>query len=133
MWWRDSVSQKLACKTKLLAEPNLYMGSEQVANLSEPVSAQNTGIVLVWDWYDAASGTPFAMNMATLFVPKLAVAELPGKGWRCSSFGDDGNMVKYVYVRDDRIEGYSLNTTNGTVEGIPVKNGSYVLRYVYGV
>ena len=118
---------------RLISNPVLYMGTDQVALLSEPVSAQRTGIVLIWDWYDTASGTPFAMNMLSYFIPKTVVAELPGKGWRCSSLGDDGNMVKYVYVRDDRIEGYSLNTTNGTIEGIQVKNGNFVLRYVYGM
>ena len=117
----------------LLSNPVLYMGTDQVALLSEPVSEQRTGIVLVWDWYDTASGTPFAVNMLSYFIPKTAVAELPGKGWRCSSIGGDGNMAKYVYVHDDRIEGYSTNTTNGTIAGIQVKNGSFVLRYVYGM
>ena len=111
----------------------LYMRSDHTATLSEPVSEQNTGIVLVWSAYESGAKD---YNFFYQFIPKSHVEQHNGKGINTGiiateTFGTIGS--KYVYVYDDRIVGNDYNDDSGTKNGITFNNAYWVLRYVLGV
>lgn len=114
-------------------EDPLYMRAAHTAELSEPVSEQNTGIVLVWSAYENGAKD---YNFFYQFVPKYHVEQHNGKGVNTGiiateTFGTIGS--KYVYVYDDRITGNDYNDDSGTKNGITYNNAYWVLRYVLGL
>lgn len=111
-----------------------YMTSGHTVPLSEPVSKQPSGIVLVFSEYidGAVSDTAFH----TRFIPKTLVATHPGKGHciQLSSSNLDYFATKYLYISDDKIVGHDNNGMTGTGDcGITFTNTRFVLRYVIGV
>lgn len=111
-----------------------YMNASQTANLSEKISDQPHGIVLVWSKY--ASGQANDSSWQFHFVPKSFV-DFYGSGNGCSfMLGGTrfSNMAtKYLYISDGSIKGHADNTASGTASGITYNNSAYVLRYVIGV
>lgn len=118
---------------KVLASPVMYMSSSHSVNLSEPVSEQATGIVLVWCWYNG--GVASDANFAFTFVPKQAVA-LANPCYQvtqiCSTQTGGMFAVKSCDVYDDRLVGKSSSGTVTTALGT-AKNSNWVLRWVIGV
>lgn len=104
------------------------MGADVEINLSEQVSRQKTGIILVW--------TPDGQNenVHYQFIPKEALT-LFGKTTH-SIFLCNTNFTKVacksVNVDDKTIEGSQYNTSEGQHNGIIFKNTDYTLRYVLG-
>lgn len=115
-------------------------GTEHTAQLSQPVSAQPHGIVLVFSHYDRKTSTADDHSWSTHFVPKVMVGEegLDGEGGHTflmainaalSTFG-----AKYLRILDNMIIGHESNGSEGTAaSGITFTNNDYVLRYVIGV
>ena len=108
-------------------------GSLVTINLSEPVSKQANGIVLVFSEYK--SGSPYE-GFASFFVPKIIVntsgiSSLHSFTMMNNSFG----LIcsKYLNIYDESISGHANNNSTGTSNGITYANNKYVLRYVYGV
>lgn len=118
---------------KLLWSGSWYMNETQTAELSETVSAQRTGIVLVFSLYDAETSTYKNQEMFEFFIPKYSIAKHNGNGRNFNLCGMFGNSVKYLYLHDDKIVGHDKNSTTMTVGGIEYNNKRYVLRYVIGV
>ena len=117
---------------KILWSGGSYMNNTQTINLSETVSSQNNGIVLIWSAYSgsAAQNSNFVFN----YIPKKAVELVGGSGVFQSMGGDEGIVAyKYVYVRNDRIVGHANNSGTHTSGGITYNNSRFVLRYVIGV
>ena len=110
-----------------------YMGANQTANLSEPVSAQSNGIVLIWSAY--TDGTPQNHQWQYTFIPKYHVMAIPGQGVSCVLLGSSFTPIgsKYVYVYNSKIVGYENNRKAGSANGITYKNNAYVLRKVIGI
>lgn len=107
---------------KTLWSGTQWLVADQHANLSEPVSSQATGIILVWsEWNDGAVNA----NWRYTFVPKQHVVYAPGGSLSIPFLDAQGNYRKYVYVHNDRVSGHSLN-------GNAPSNKS-ALRYVLGV
>lgn len=118
----------------LLWSDAYYMHAGQTADLSETVSAQKSGIELVFsEYYDgAADNTAFH----TRFIPKALVAKHPGRGhcFQLSTSNLAYFSTKYLYVHDDKIVGHDNNQLTGTGGcGITYNNKRFVLRYVIGV
>lgn len=120
---------------KVLWSGALFMNSGHTASLSEAISKQTNGIVLVWSYYQ--DGAAKDHSISTDFISKYEVSVLAGCPRTCfmainsglSSFG-----AKYVYVNDTSITGHATNVSSGTAQsGITFSNGNYVLRYVIGV
>lgn len=115
------------------------MNGTQTATLSEAVSAQPNGIVLVFSQY--SSGSQDA-HFSEFFVPKGIVTAQPGVGhvfnvWLHNVWY---TCTKYLYINDTIITGhtdnaklnYTLADTSST--GRLTADGRYfVLRYVFGV
>lgn len=111
----------------------MYMtGSHKIA-LSEAISKQPSGIVLVFIRYD--NGEPAEHNYNSFFVHKLLVAQKPGVGsaFRMNTVNYSMICSKYLYINDTTITGNDSNDATGTNNGVTYNNAAYVLRFVFGV
>ena len=110
-----------------------YMNGNQTVTLSDQVSNQASGIVLVFSTY--ASGAAVDANFTEFFIPKAIVAQKPGGGhsFIMAKSLFDAIATKYLYINDGSIAGHANNTLTGSANGITYANNAYVLRYVIGV
>lgn len=119
---------------KVLWEGGRYMTAGHTAELSEPVSQQDNGIVLVFSTYQ--DGAPIDANFNHFFVPKKFVEILGGYGtaFQMNTVNFSTVGAKYLYIHDTYITGNENNNLSGTAtSGITFNNAMYVLRYVLGV
>lgn len=118
----------------------LWSGADWMANtstipLSEKVSDQLNGIVLVWSYYTSAEGAQ-DHNFQYRFIPKSHVATLNGKGVAISLSTNAYASFKYLYISNASITGAVGNNTTVSdkdTNGLVMHNERFVLRYVYGV
>lgn len=110
-----------------------YMGPDHTADLSEAVSAQPNGIVLIWSQY--SNGAVQNSSFVHHFIPKSHVKNNPGTSVFLTLTGIGAGVVgsKCVYVNDTTVTGHSINTAAGSDCSINYTNGFWVLRYVIGV
>lgn len=101
----------------------------------ETVSRQQTGIVLVFSYYDLENSIARNYDFHSFFVPKYMVANHSNAGQNFimsrPSFGRVA--TKYLNIYNDSISGTSFNNASGTSNGITFNNTNFVLRYVIGV
>jgi hypothetical protein len=119
---------------KVLWSGGQYMTAGHQADLDEPVSQQDTGIVLVFSTYQ--NGAAIDANFNLFFVPKQFVSMWGGYGSAFQMNTVNFNTVgaKYLYIHDTYIKGNENNNLAGTAtSGIKFDNAMYVLRYVLGV
>lgn len=120
---------------KVLWSGVYYMTAGQTATLSEKVSEQPNGIVLVFSRYVDGVAENYAFN--SFFVPKILIDSHHGVGhtFTMNSSAIFGVMgAKYLYLHDTEIVGNADNNKSGTASsGITYNNAGYVLRYVIGV
>lgn len=111
-----------------------FMNGNQTITLSEKISEQVNGIVLVFSEYNNGSAQDY--NFSCHFVPKEFVSLWPDYG---SSFFLNNSKLglvgsKYLYIKDDEISGNAANEETGTgTSGIKYTNNRFVLREVIGV
>ena len=88
-----------------------YMTADHTITLSEPISQQTSGIVLIFSAYDSGA-KPY--NFHCFFVPKQFVSLYNGKGMYFSlvDFDPANDARKYLYIKDTTIQG---NANNGGV------------------
>lgn len=110
-----------------------YMNQDQTANLSEAISEQLTGVVLIWSAFVDNAAQDYDWHHT--FVSKWHVSRYPGCGvtdmMSNANFGFVG--AKYVYVYDTYIKGNQANDDVATNSGIDYRNNHWVLRAVVGV
>lgn len=122
---------------KVLWSGDSWPKADQTLTLSEAVSAQPNGIILVW-CYNDYDGTGAATDYGWVFwpVPKSHVAKHNGKGVVCDGYNPTGNIhfIKYVYVSDTSIVGNAQNNvgTTNMNSGVTRNNQYATLRYVIG-
>lgn len=132
--WRRHVYSDEIKTIKVLWTGAYYMRDTHTVKLSEPVSAQNHGIILRWERYNSALD-----NSAYhyFFIPKQHVTEHSGGGVQCfmSTRGAVTVASKYVYVSDNSITGHEINddAAKTASSGIKVTNTAFVLSGVLGV
>lgn len=119
---------------KTLWSGKYYMIAAHTITLSEAISTQPNGIVLVFSKYlSSDASNAYYWNM--FFVPKSMVSLSSGRVMTFpmfeSEFGNPG--TKALYLTDTTIKGNDNNTGTGTKNGITYNNSNYVLRYVIGV
>lgn len=110
-----------------------WMTAAHTATLSEPVSEQPNGIILVFSQFTdgAADNSSFHHRV----VSKHWVGLYPGHAECIQLTTSDLSLVatKYLYIHDDKIVGHDNNTKSGTgASGITYTNSRFVLRYVIG-
>lgn len=115
---------------RILYTGPVQMGAGVEINLSEQVSRQKTGIVLIWSPY----GTDVRENLHYQYIPKESIS-LFGETTH-SIFLCNTNMTKVgcksVTIGDDYIKGSQYNMSEGQHNGIIFNNADYTLRYVLG-
>lgn len=123
-------------KNKVLWTGAWFMTAGHTANLSEAVSKQMTGIILVFSRYDSTSGAALNEHFCYHFVPKQIVALQEGKGsiFNMSTSNETFSASKYLYISDNQIVGHENNGASGTgATGVKYDNAKFILRYVIGV
>ena len=121
---------------KILWTGGYYMTEGHKITLSEPISAQPSGIVLVFSRY--ANGAVADTNFNDFFVAKALVDVKPGVGHMFVMYATPTFEImaaKYLYINDTTISGHANNVLIGTssTTGISYQNNAFVLRYVIGV
>ena len=121
---------------QILWGPDYYfMSAGNTINLSQKVSEQKTGIVLVWQAYSDNAPQPWDYNFT--FIPKWQTITNSSRGIVCYLSTSHAGYIgtKYVYLFDDKIKGHSENSTGATKgnSGITTTNNHWVLTYVIGV
>lgn len=120
---------------KVLWTGGYYMTATHTIALSERVSQQKNGIVLVFSRYSGGEAQNYHWN--EFFVSKEWVRRHPGTGHSFMMTNDGLFSLmasKYLYIHDDKIGGNDVNGQSGTgTSGIAYNNAGFVLRYVIGV
>lgn len=140
--YKDRVDfKKITIKGKDISENQIlwqgawYMNASQTATLSQKVSEQQHGIVLVWQAYSSGSAQSWDYNFC--FVPKWQALTNSGRGVSMWLTADAGHIVasKYIYVYDDKIVGHANNSAGATKRnsGITTTNNYWALTCVIGV
>lgn len=110
-----------------------YMNASQTVTLSEKISKQKSGIVLVFSEYNEGS---LNQSFHCHFIPKTIVTQHNGAG-HCAPLSTSNLSyfaTKYLYIHNDKITGHDNNVSTGTGNsGITYTNNRFVLRYVIGV
>lgn len=118
---------------EILWQGNLHMNAEQVISLSDNISHQPNGIVLVWSEYNSTTNTVLDQGFVTHFIPKILVNMHPAR-FHAFSFMvwsyQSQQFMKGLYISDKDITGHEINTDSSD-PATPVN--SCVLRYVIGV
>lgn len=110
----------------------MYMTDGHTANLTEAVSDQRHGIVLVFCAYNSADDTNYGWQ--SFFVPKwLVSASTSGHTFVLARGKFTYTGTKYLYIKDTTITGHADNNLTGSNNGITYANNKFVLRYVLGV
>lgn len=123
-------------KGKILWTGGMYMTETHKLTLPEAISAQPSGIVLVFSRY--ANGAVADTNFNDFFVSKALVNAKPGVGHMFVMYATptfEMMAAKYLYINDTTIIGHANNDATGTssTTGITYQNNAFVLRYVIGV
>ena len=118
---------------KVLWSGSYYMFETQTITLSEAITAQPHGVILVWSSYsnNAAQNSSFW----TTSIPKQFITSYAGCGIYASSTQFYYTVSKYLYVRDTTISGYERNddtTYAVSTSGTTLSPNSCVLRAVIG-
>ena len=130
------IENKINSGQKILWQGAYWMNASQTISLSEPISKQKNGIVLVFSSFNVDSHEANDFDFLEAFVPKKVVELMPGKGHQFFYNHVAGSFFygKYLYIYDSEIQGHANNVVSGTGQsGITYMNNLGVLRYVLGV
>jgi hypothetical protein len=131
------INNCLMATNKVLWQGASHMNGNQTAYLSEAITRQANGIVLVFSYYDYNNSEPADHSWSTHFIPKQMMQfNVDGRGHTFlmginAGFSSIG--AKYLFIYNTYIQGHSGNTSSGNNSGITFNNSNYVLRYVIGV
>ena len=111
------------------------MGSGTTATLSENITAQKHGIVIVFSGYDTTTSKVLNYRWNSYFIPKHVVSANDGTQHSFAMSVSDFTLIgaKALTIYDGYIAGQSANTKNGTNSGVTYNNNNFVMRYVIGV
>jgi hypothetical protein len=121
--------------TLLWQSPGEYMNGSQIVNLSQPISAQQNGIVLLFKPFDIDSqqAQPWGHHMYYFSKKYL---DIIGTGYgQCITIPDNDLGIiagKYLYFYDDHIQGNNKNSSTTTMFGTTVDNRNAVLTAIWG-
>lgn len=124
----------LANNQKVLWSGAMFMNGSQTATLSENISNQTNGIILIWSDYSNDQANDWGFNFT--FIPKTFITlGFSGSGMVCQmSTGQFATIgTKYIYIYDNRIIGNEGNVATGTNNGIVYANNRFALRRIIGV
>ena len=109
------------------------MNESQVANLSEPITEQDHGIVMRWQSYTPGAGTQ-NYDHNYFFVPKTHAENDSGQGVQMLMASGSGFVRKYLYVSDEQATGHAVNDdSSASWGGVSLVNNRIVLVEVLGI
>lgn len=100
-----------------------YMSDKQTATLSEKMSDQKNGVVLIFSFFENDSAQNY--SFVHFFVPKEFLKLHFGAGSQFTMTWNNIITEKYLYFNDGSIKGAAPN--------VNVNNKRFVMRYVIGV
>ena len=120
----------------VLASPGWYMNESQTVTLSEAITDQMNGVVLVWSAYE--DGQSVNRSWFSHFISKHWIYSHEGQGISTGLMVDNEGTyagAKYIYVSDKSIKGHAYNSADAFTGANSIKytNKHWVLRYVIGV
>ena len=118
----------------LLWSGAMHMQESHTIALSQKISEQPNGIVLVFSEYEGGAAKDYMFQHK--FIPKYIVAAHSGVGHCIILCNNTLNVLaaKYLYISNDSIKGHANNASTGTAtSGVVYTNNRFVLRYVIGV
>ena len=124
----ELLNGKIHDKKVLWAGPGIFLNKSQSIPLSESLTKQKRGIVLILSRYE--NGVAQNYGYRSYFVPKECLdfgVDKPGFDIPLIKYSNNSNVVgsKYIYVSDNKIEGSESNGTS--------PNSGWVFRYAIGV
>ena len=125
---------------KILWSGTTPLSDTNTITLSEAITAQQNGIVVVFNPYTASSGTALTYGFNCHYIPKqLLTAVVPsinavlGVTVTMAEGKFASTATKFLRITDTTINGTADNTATGTANGITYNNNRFALRYVIGV
>ena len=123
---------------KILWSGTSLLTASQTVTFSEPISQQQSGIVVVFSRYASSTAQDYYYNCH--FVPKQVITAAISAGQSAAGVNIlnathkfEYVSAKYLRITDTGITGDEANNGTGTSNGITYNNGSFALRYVIGV
>lgn len=137
----DALDEGLSAATsgKVLWEGSLWPNGGQTAKLSERVTAQPHGIVLVYCGYNTDTWDWTNTNISTEYIPKALLLRWFELGFERMSvttllLRNSAMIPKTVFVYDNKVVGISANDLSSyNSNGNNVDNRWFALRFVIGV
>ena len=103
-------------KVLYLSDTGNSLNDSQTVTLSEPISKQKNGIILIWSRW-VSEGVPANDNWNYSYIPRYQI-NLPGSGGVALPMGRNSDgatfKMKYVYITDTQISGHSMNSPLAT-------------------
>lgn len=133
----DSLNTNLFQNKILWQSPTgLYLNASQTVTLSEGISKQPNGIVLIWSAYTGDTDNNYRWNCN--FIPKIICSITNYSGGYACPIGDNAYIYagcKYIYITSDTtLTGHDYNQSfERTASSITVNNQRFALRYVIGI
>ena len=125
---------------KLLWSGTTALTDANTITLTEAISQQQSGIVVVFSPYNSSTGAALTYGFSCHFIPKqLVTAVVPsinsvlGVTVTMAEGKFASNATKFLRITDTTINGSADNTASGTANGITYNNNRFALRYVIGV
>lgn len=131
--WKEAYIEQPPSGNKILWAGVNYMHSGQTITLSDHISGQRSGIVLVWQAY--VNQQAINADFVYTFIPKFHIQNYSGAGVCCwlAAPGAWKTASKYVYVKDRTITGHDINSSTGSASGITYDATYWVLTKVLGI
>ena len=124
--------------SKVLWTGGYLLTASQTVTFSEPLSQQQSGVVLVFSRYISNAAVDYFYYCH--FIPKQLIPTAIGAGQTAAGIVVTMNTnkfeaisSKYLRVTDTGIVGDDANSASGTSNGVTYNNGLFALRYVIGV
>ena len=123
---------------KILWTGSSLLTAGQSVTFSEPMSQQQSGVVLVFSRYTSSTAQDYQYSCH--FVPKQLVTAATAAGQSAAGVAVTMATSKFDYiagkflrVTETGVNGDETNNASGTTNGITYNNGGFALRYVIGV
>ena len=124
--------------SKILWTGGSLLTAAQSITFSEPISQQQSGIVLVFSRYISSAAVDYFYSCH--FVPKQLIVAATAAGQSSAAITlimatnkFEAISGKYLRITDTGITGDDANSASGTLNGVTYNNDRFALRYVIGV
>ena len=123
---------------KILWTGSYLLTASQTATFSEPLSQQQSGVVLVFSRYISSAAVDYFYSCH--FIPKQLITAATSAGQTAAGVTVimatnkfEAITGKYLRITDTGITGDDANSASGTANGVTFNNDRFALRYVIGV